>query len=268
MKRVVTTLLSLAMGSVCLAQDNISPADFPEFEAKRIRPPTPGTQKRITVQIDPDDPVQAVSVAKPEAPGGPGAESTRYPWFWEAVGRDLVGASPGRLVEALAVLEGRADIPAPRLQDLQDMIGAHGVSLLTSTIGTDVSPALVLAVMAVESGGRSDAVSRVGAEGLMQLMPATAELFGVTDTFDPEQNIRGGVRFLDWLMQEFSGDPMLVLAGYNAGAGAVREHAGVPPFAETRDYVPKVLAAYRVARNLCVTPPIMMSDGCVFQLMN
>jgi soluble lytic murein transglycosylase-like protein len=98
----------------------------------------------------------------------------------------------------------------------------------------------------------------------MQLMPATAARFGVADSFDAAQNIRGGVAYLDWLMAHFGGDPILVLAGYNAGEGAVRDHAGVPPFAETRAYVPKVLAAYRVARGLCRRPPARLADGCVF----
>ena len=129
---------------------------------------------------------------------------------------------------------------------------------------TSVSPALVLAVIAVESAGRANAVSSAGAAGLMQLMPDTATRFGVTDRMVADQNISGGVRYLDWLMQEFNGDPMLVLAGYNAGEGAVRKNGGVPPYAETRDYVPKVLAAFQVARGLCRTPPELISDGCVF----
>ena len=131
-------------------------------------------------------------------------------------------------------------------------------------MGTKVSPALALAVIAVESAGRSDAVSTAGAEGLMQLMPATAARFDVADSFDARQNIRGGIRYLDWLMGRFDGDPILALAGYNAGEGAVTRHGGVPPFAETRDYVPKVLAAFSVARGLCATPPVLVSDGCVF----
>ena len=65
--------------------------------------------------------------------------------------------------------------------------------------------------------------------------------------------------------QGFGGDPLLVLAGYNAGEGAVRAHQGVPPFGETRDYVPKVLAAYDMARKLCMTPPLFVTDGCVFR---
>ena len=123
---------------------------------------------------------------------------------------------------------------------------------------------MMLAVIAVESGGRSDAVSSAGAGGLMQLMPDTASRFGVTDRMSPKESIRGGVAYLDWLMKEFGGDPLLVLAGYNAGEGAVRKHKGVPPYAETRDYVPKVLAAFKVASGLCLTPPELITDGCVF----
>lgn len=104
-----------------------------------------------------------------------------------------------------------------------------------------------------------------GQKGLMQLMPATASRFGVTDVNIPAQNISGGVAYLDWLMGEFGNDPVLVLAAYNAGVGAVRKNNGVPPYSETRDYVPKVLAAFQVARGLCMTPPQLATDGCVFK---
>ena len=76
----------------------------------------------------------------------------------------------------------------------------------------------------------------------------------------------GGVAFLDFLMKEFDRDPILVLAGYNAGEGAVKSHKGVPPYSETRDYVPKVLAAFKTAKGLCRTPPQLVSDGCVFNV--
>jgi soluble lytic murein transglycosylase-like protein len=121
-----------------------------------------------------------------------------------------------------------------------------------------------LAVIAVESGGDVAAVSGAGAQGLMQLMPVTAERFGVSDSFAADENIKGGVAFLDLLMKTFERDPILVLAGYNAGENAVKQAQGVPEYAETRDYVPKVLAAYAVARGLCRTPPELISDGCVF----
>lgn len=130
-----------------------------------------------------------------------------------------------------------------------------------------MSPALVLAVMAVESAGQPDAESIAGAQGLMQLIPATAERFGVNDSFDPSQNIAGGVAYLDWLMDEFDRDPVLVLAAYNAGEGAIRSADGVPEFAETRRYVPKVLATWQLARLLCLTPPELIWDGCVFRTM-
>jgi soluble lytic murein transglycosylase-like protein len=100
----------------------------------------------------------------------------------------------------------------------------------------------------------------------MQLMPDTAERFGVTDRLSPAENIKGGVAYLDWLMEEFGNDPVLALAGYNAGENAVKSHEGVPPFAETRDYVPKVLAAYEVARSLCKTPPVLITDACALTI--
>ncbi|NCO16024.1 MAG: lytic transglycosylase domain-containing protein, partial [Alphaproteobacteria bacterium] len=75
------------------------------------------------------------------------------------------------------------------------------------------------------------------------------------------------VAYLDWLMTEFDRDPVLVLAAYNAGEGAVTANAGVPPYPETRDYVPKVLAAWQVAQGLCLTPPELVSDPCVFKVI-
>ena len=204
-----------------------------------------------------------------EQPTAPAAYAARYGWFWSDVPADIGDAGAGRLQTALSALaRSEAPVPVPRLQQMQDIAKARGVDILRSTIGTDVSPALVLAVITVESSGRVDAVSGAGAQGLMQLMPDTATRFGVTDSLEPAQNISGGVKYLHWLMQEFERDPILVLAGYNAGEGSVRKHAGVPPFPETRDYVPKVLAAFQVAKGLCLTPPELISDGCVFAAMN
>jgi soluble lytic murein transglycosylase-like protein len=99
----------------------------------------------------------------------------------------------------------------------------------------------------------------------MQLIPATAERFGVKDSTDPVQNIEGGVAYLDWLLKKFDYDPVLALAAYNAGEGAVIANEGVPPYAETRDYVPKVLAAWQVAQGLCVSPPLLVTDPCIFR---
>jgi len=104
----------------------------------------------------------------------------------------------------------------------------------------DLKPELLRAVIAQESAGRPEAVSPKGAKGLMQLMDGTAEELGVRNSFDPEQNIRGGARYLRRLLDRFSGDLEKALAGYNAGPGAVERHGGVPPYRETRDYVSRV----------------------------
>ncbi|MCP4821229.1 MAG: lytic transglycosylase domain-containing protein [Shimia sp.] len=246
-----------------------SPKPFPDFSAKRVKPPKPGQKKRITVQITPK---AAVSEATQENPGNTperGAEAGigAYAWFWSKVSPAVSASGPGRLQLALTALNNAPSgkgVQTPRLDTLRATINDFGGDILLATIGTQVSPALALAVISVESGGRSDAVSSAGAQGLMQLMPATAERFGVADALEAKDNIGGGVRFLDFLMEEFERDPILVLAGYNAGENSIPEHSGVPPYAETRDYVPKVLAAFQVAKALCVTPPELISDGCVF----
>jgi len=103
-----------------------------------------------------------------------------------------------------------------------------------------LSPALIKSVALVESGLDPHAESHAGAQGLMQLMPATARAYGVRDAFDPLDNLRAGARHLRDLLDEFDGDLTLALAAYNAGSGAVRRHNGVPAYRETVDYVRKV----------------------------
>lgn len=246
------------------------PKPFADFSAKRLKPPKSGVANRITVQIDPEAPPQAEAVVAAAPSGAIDRQSLgQYSWFWEKISPQAAQSGPGRLEKATTALAAATSkVPAPRLQQMQQIARTNGIDILRSTIGTQVSPALVLAVITVESAGKADAVSRAGAEGLMQLMPDTAARFGVSDSFEPQQNIQGGVKYLDWLMEEFERDPILVLAGYNAGEGSVRKHEGVPPFAETRDYVPKVLAAFQVARGLCQTPPELITDGCVFAALN
>jgi soluble lytic murein transglycosylase-like protein len=107
-----------------------------------------------------------------------------------------------------------------------------------------LDPNLVLAIVQVESGFRSDAVSPRNAAGLMQLIPDTAERFGVADAFNARENLRGGMRYLRWLLSHFRGDVTLALAGYNAGEGAVARHGGVPPYSETQDYVGRIASLY------------------------
>jgi hypothetical protein len=265
---------------VASAEDGAEPQTYPDFTFKRVGVPGAGTKKRITVQIDPAEQARMLAAVMPmpenpipkggAAPGllpepGP-APASSYEWFWTSVSPKL-GETDDRFPLALAALTKGPDgktVSAPRMQHMQAIAEAHGKDILKATIGTNVSPALVLAVIGIESAGNAEAVSSAGAVGLMQLIPATADRFGVKDSADPTQNIKGGVAYLDWLIREFDSDPLMVLAAYNAGENAVKDNGGVPPYAETRDYVPKVLAAWTVARGLCLTPPELITDGCVF----
>jgi soluble lytic murein transglycosylase-like protein len=111
----------------------------------------------------------------------------------------------------------------------------------TCALQYGVDKSLVKAVIHAESGYDPNAVSSKGASGLMQLMPKTAESLKVSNSFDPRENIRGGVRYLKFLLDTFKGDVELALAAYNAGLNRVAQYGGVPPFTETRNYVAKVL---------------------------
>jgi soluble lytic murein transglycosylase-like protein len=106
----------------------------------------------------------------------------------------------------------------------------------------NLRPELLEAVVQVESGYNPDAVSSKGASGLMQLMPATAHALGVSDPFDPEQNLMGGAKYLRQQLDRFNGDEKKALAAYNAGPGAVLRFNGVPPYRETQNYVKKVIS--------------------------
>lgn len=281
------TLLRLFSVSVftlaAFAAEAETPAAAGGHAFKRIKVSETLPGRRITVQIDPAaqaayldglpkvDPEGLDPVPQDTAPLAPVTpEGAKYGWFWDKVPAGIA-EKDGRFPMAMASLglgpEG-SSVPGPRLQALQQIADTYGTEILKATIGTQVSPALVLAVMSAESGGQADALSPKGAQGLMQLIPATAARFGVSDASDPAQNIKGGVAYLDWLMGEFDRDPLMVIAAYNAGEGAVTANGGVPPYVETRDYVPKVLAAWQVAQGLCATPPELMTDPCVFKVIS
>jgi soluble lytic murein transglycosylase-like protein len=112
-----------------------------------------------------------------------------------------------------------------------------------------VPPALVRAVIHQESGEDPSAISEAGAMGLMQLMPGTADAYGVVDPYDPEQNVAGGTALLSDLLRQYHGNVKLALAAYNAGSGAVAKYGGIPPYAETRAYVNDVTALYRASAS-------------------
>lgn len=113
----------------------------------------------------------------------------------------------------------------------------------------NLDPDFIKAVVKQESGFNPDATSKCGAMGLMQLMPQTAKGLGVTDAYDPEQNIEGGVKYLKSMMNRFNNDPKLALAAYNAGPGAVQRYGDVPPYRETQNYVKNILASYEAIKG-------------------
>lgn len=130
-----------------------------------------------------------------------------------------------------------------------DAVARFGPYVAAAADEFNVDKALVHAVITVESGYNPTAVSRAGAQGLMQLMPATARRYSVADSFDPAANIRGGVRYLRDLLLLFDGKLELVIAAYNAGENAVQRHGNrIPPYRETQAYVPKVLRFYEKFR--------------------
>jgi soluble lytic murein transglycosylase-like protein len=114
-----------------------------------------------------------------------------------------------------------------------------------SARANSVDPKLVSAVIDVESHGDPAAISRVGAQGLMQLMPGTAAQYGVVNPFDPAQNVAGGTRYLHDLLRRYKGNTVLAVAAYNAGPGAVDAARGVPAYTETQTYVERVVADLR-----------------------
>lgn len=272
-KFLILVLMSVLTADLSAAQ-SVKPAFGGNFTFKKIKPPAAGTQKRITIQIEPKPVTQPKVPSVPSTPETPttkpgdSSTNTTMAWFWDQISPLASASGPGRFLDAVdhvAKAPSGEGIATPRLDRLYDISDRYGTLILSETLNKGLSPAFVLALISVESGGRPAVSSNKGATGLMQLIKATGERFGVTDRTDPAQNIRGGVAYLEWLMREFKGDPLLALAGYNAGEGAVRKHGGVPPYAETRAYVPKVLAAWRVTRTMCLTQPELVSDGCVFR---
>ena len=137
-------------------------------------------------------------------------------------------------------------VPAGRKKSSSPKKLPHDYLIRTIANRYQISPALVRAIIKVESNFNHRAVSAKGAQGLMQLIPATAERFGVDDSFDPEENITGGVKYLQFLFEEFGEHNLdLVLAGYNAGEQAVKKYGNkIPPYKETQAYVKKVKSIY------------------------
>jgi TPR repeat protein len=168
-------------------------------------------------------------------------------WFQQAAkGGDV---QSGRMLKALGFARGvkrPATCVLPGRQALRQALrpqSAKGpIASMVRNLAPEyrLDPELVLAVVEVESNFNARALSPKNAQGLMQLIPATAERFGVEDVWDAEDNLRGGMAYLQWLLERFDGDVKLALAAYNAGENAVDRHNGVPPYSETRAYVTRI----------------------------
>lgn len=150
-----------------------------------------------------------------------------------------------RPVAAMKPPASTAEAATPTSAEIHEMLAHSGAA---HHIDTD----LLASVMKAESGGQVRAVSRTGAQGLMQLMPKTASEMGVEDAFHPEQNIAGGTAYLDQLLTRYRDNIALALAAYNAGPAAVDRYRGVPPYRETQEYVARVIREFNRRKQMAL----------------
>ena len=176
--------------------------------------------------------ISEITGASLQAPAAPSPEGAgRFSSLVQAAIDRTAGDAP---------VSGETSPLAPAMvpsAQIDSLVGANAAAW-------QVDPALVKAIIANESGFNANATSKTGAQGLMQLEPQTAASLGVRDAYDPAQNIWGGTRYIKGLLERFHGDVHLAVAAYNAGPGAVEKYNGVPPYAETQNYVANVLGSY------------------------
>ncbi|WP_340107920.1 lytic transglycosylase domain-containing protein [Pikeienuella sp. HZG-20] len=221
-----------------------------------VKPPSLGPKRRLTI-----------TTTRSAIPQKPAPRAPRYGWFWREAASGIGAADPARLAPLVASVASRLGGPTRRA--LVEEIGeTWRAEIAAAADAARISEALLIAVVAAESGGDSRAVSPAGAQGLGQLMPETARRFAVSDPFEPAENLRAAADYLSLLLTMFKEDALLALAGYNAGENAVLRHKGVPPYAETRDYVPIVLGYYHEARGLCRTAPSGPRAACAMAAAN
>ena len=212
-----------------------------EFTFRTVRPPPPGASKRLIFQPKPSEP----RAAQPDG-------------FWAEPGASP-GLTPRRALAPLLAAAGPG--PSAAAESARRLMNAHGGDFRRAAARSRLSLPLLLAVALAELGGDSRAVSPRGAQGLMQLMPATAVELRA-DPFAPHEAIPAAALHLSALLARFDEDLLAALAAYNAGAGAVARHRGAPPYAETRAYAPRVLALFGALRTLCLTPPEAARAAC------
>jgi soluble lytic murein transglycosylase-like protein len=152
---------------------------------------------------------------------------------------------PPKAVAMTTVVPAATLAAEPTAAEMREMLAHAGAA-------HNIDADLLASVVRAESGGQVRAVSRAGAQGLMQLMPATASDLGVQDSFKADQNIAGGTAYLDWLLVRYHDNLALALAAYNAGPAAVDRYHGIPPFAETRAYVARVIREFNRRKQMAV----------------
>lgn len=239
-------------GTKCRAVTSYTPTYAP--------PPAPIQQAPVPTPVPVQTAAPAVTEAAPAAAPGqassvPRQSTTRrvqgqvYSYIKDGVRhytskppKGVVGATALRTIPYSFVETCYACAPLPGVNfgTLRLNTVAYAAEIRAAALQHGVDESIVRAIIHAESSFNPNALSRVGAQGLMQLMPATARRFGVNNAFDATQNIRGGVQYLAWLLRRYNGDLTLAAAGYNAGEGAVDKYKGVPPYSETRLYVQRV----------------------------
>jgi soluble lytic murein transglycosylase-like protein len=194
--------------------------------------------------------ISEITGASYGAPATPVAPQTDPGAFAALVRATLAsqGVKPGADADGIPYAGNAPSVTAPNApspvapEEIERLVSANSATW-------NVDPSLIKAIIANESGFNANATSNAGAQGLMQLMPGTASGLGVTDSYDPAQNVWGGTRYLRGLLDRFGGNMELAVAAYNAGPGAVEKYSGVPPYAQTQNYVQNVLSSYEKYRS-------------------
>jgi len=227
-----------------------SPGSFQQALAAQLQPAAPGAL------LDPQPTAATRGFSLPAAAG------------LDAIGDSPLGRTDARGWErnlpsaamAEQILTGRTGPGGSPSKAADKAPAAYRKLVQEAARKYGVDEALILGVMQTESDFDPRCVSSAGAMGLMQLMPANVEEYGISDAFDPAQNIDAGVRHLRDMLRRYDGDVKLALAGYNAGPGNVAKYGGVPPFAETQNYIPKVLARAAAFRQSPAPAPAATAD--------
>ncbi len=198
-------------------------------------------------------------VAASVAPPTPGFASN---WFWKKVPAHIEeGSRANAMLIVARARSGERSLFLATSHARRIMARWRG-EIESAAGAARINEALITAVVMVESNGDPNAKSPKGAIGLGQLMPETARRYGVRNARNPRENLRAAATYLSHLMDMFRGDLVLALAAYNSGEGTVLRYRGVPPYPETRAYIPKVLGAFEAAGRLCLQPPRAARRRC------